>query len=1028
MAEIINGVPIGDLPGIESVPDDSMLVVEFLGKAYSMPGAVLRQMIQDVLDSMGDSVDDVTEARLTTAIETVLSSGKYSGVSPIVEVTKQEDETFVLHVVDAFGIKDYPIKVKVPDLSNGGNVMVELSGDPTNGYSVTMDGEAVTGDTLDKMAKEGSNIIGVVSSSLGFTLPNGFPNYVQEGTIFQYGNAVASRDPETFENPVGHKFEFHMRVNDVDYGLFYEEEQWKGVAVSAFLTLLLTEDDGAPYFSYNGQLLNSWYLSEILYMASITNRPVFCYQKDMRFYTEDGAAIIPQQYTAFTLTLTAAGDYVFSCEQDGYKYTLEVSGWGEYAPTAEKTIAYRTAESKADDLKAEDGTLFLLSAGEPIGAGVSIPTGDNNVFIGNYDTVTFSAIKIAHRTGKVCFLNNEGLMLPLLSLSDTEAIFVREINENTDYRVTITADGGKSFTMQDKNISDVYVSGLFSAKYADIKAAYEAGKACFVTYGALLCPLTVLDEEKAEFVGMLTPHIGMKGILYADGTYNFQYVHSNAVQTVEQTLTDDQKAQARTNIGAEKAGTAAQAIDNLRAVTYKVEQGLTNAEKYVARDNIGALSYEPHYLPAEKRNQALANISALSYETQSLTDDQKAQARANIGAAAVSSAGGAIGSSNAVSYEAQSLTEEQKSQARTNIDAEKKGAAAALKTVKYEAQSLTEEQKILARLNIGAVSNWRDLPHKPIFTETGDTLYWDGNTKGTVNAVFTADGMTRTMYKVSDHVLSVADLEQGYTLRNFYNGMRVHNYESFTDNTAVDGTIVLGIGDNAVVAQEKNAYNVPAGIYFPDYMRSLTVNGYNQFTREVLDSTYVPISEISDILKIVSYGAQSISLEARAQARTNIGAEEAGAAAQAIANLKAVTYKAVQGLTNTEKFLARENIGALSYEPHYLPAEKRNQALANISALSYETQTLTNDQKAQARTNIGALSTGDFVRTALPTPAESYRGQMLIVPTETEDLVYICLKKNGSYVWKRISETMFESVKAICGTVLCGHSISGGES
>ena len=31
MAEITNGVPIGDLPGIESVPDDSMLVVEFLG-------------------------------------------------------------------------------------------------------------------------------------------------------------------------------------------------------------------------------------------------------------------------------------------------------------------------------------------------------------------------------------------------------------------------------------------------------------------------------------------------------------------------------------------------------------------------------------------------------------------------------------------------------------------------------------------------------------------------------------------------------------------------------------------------------------------------------------------------------------------------------------------------------------------------------------------------------------------------------------------------------------------------------------
>ena len=97
MAEIINGVPIGDLPGIESVPDDSMLVVEFLGKAYHMPGAVLRQMIQDVLDSMGDSVDDVTEARLTTAIETVLASGKYNGVSPSVEVLDEEGNPTSFH-------------------------------------------------------------------------------------------------------------------------------------------------------------------------------------------------------------------------------------------------------------------------------------------------------------------------------------------------------------------------------------------------------------------------------------------------------------------------------------------------------------------------------------------------------------------------------------------------------------------------------------------------------------------------------------------------------------------------------------------------------------------------------------------------------------------------------------------------------------------------------------------------------------------------------------------------------------------
>ena len=112
MAEIINGVPIGDLPGIESVPDDSMLVVEFLGKAYSMPGLVLRKVFQDILDAMGDSVDSVTEARLTAAIESVLANGNHNGISPIVEVVETQGGNAALRVTDASGVKDYPIEVK----------------------------------------------------------------------------------------------------------------------------------------------------------------------------------------------------------------------------------------------------------------------------------------------------------------------------------------------------------------------------------------------------------------------------------------------------------------------------------------------------------------------------------------------------------------------------------------------------------------------------------------------------------------------------------------------------------------------------------------------------------------------------------------------------------------------------------------------------------------------------------------------------------------------------------------------------
>lgn len=578
MADEMRGVPIGDLPGIESVPDDSLLVVEFLGKAYRMPGAVLRQLFQDILDAMGSSVDDVTDARLTAAIETVLSSGKYNGVSPVVEFTTDKNGNSVLHVVDAFGIKDYPVEVKgatdavqyVPQEltkaqkkqarenigATGGNwnvndpdadgyiegrthwkegsdtaieevipettlefkeninfayvnkvaeqealqsnrvygvmyngvrydcvgkessdgvfvgngsllgidnledtgepfciltftstiymvfkhstvaetvtiyvaeiegwtyypfeegylpevaqnavryakqslsdaakvqarknieasVVVSLSGNPVIGYTATLDGNAITGDKLDKMAQTGANVIGVAASGLRFRMPSNQALYeVAAGTVFRYENAVASRNPEILEDLTAHWFEFHARVNDVDYGIRYEADgEWQGYAVSSFLTFVLTEVDGEPSFSHNGQILPRWAVLELLNMASYTNRPVFCYQKNMRFYKDDGTAIIPAMYTPFSLMLSSAGEHIFSCEQDGYKYTYKVEqdttrSTGA-SPTAEKTVAYKTAESKADDLELEEGSLFLLSAGERISPdGVTLPAGN----------------------------------------------------------------------------------------------------------------------------------------------------------------------------------------------------------------------------------------------------------------------------------------------------------------------------------------------------------------------------------------------------------------------------------------------------------------------------------------------------------------------------------------------------------------------------------------------------------------------------------------------------------------------------
>lgn len=572
--ENIKGVPIGELPEMESVPEDSLLVAEFLGKAYSLAGSVFRKLIEEVLEAMGSDIDDVTEARLTAAIESVLASGKYNGFSPIVEVTTDEAGKSTLHVVDASGIKDYPVEVKgasnavqyvkqvltdkqkaqarenigvvpsdwsvndpsvpgyvqdrthwkeltgwsgelVPEtaiefsgstnvvtlgnvaergIQNGqiytvtwngtdydtvgkdsgdgmyiGNgkimdpyglmglpdtgepfcihaltetvhtlykrdktaetvtilvtarrgtiyhpfeagylpeeaqnvvryvpqelsaaakvqvrknieasVVVELSGGPGGGYTAILDGKEITGEELDKMASTGANVIGIASTRLGFTLPHGgVENVIAEGTVFRYENAVASRNPEILEDLSSHWFEFHVRINDVDYGVCYEPDgKWKGYAVSSFLTFVLTEANGQPSISHNGEIRPNWAVIELLNMASYTNRPVFCYQNNMRFYKADGTVIVPAMYTPFSLMLSGAGEHIFFCEQDGYKYTFKVEQSTARsvgtAPTAEKTVAYKTAESKADNVEVEDGSLFLLSAGERISDGVPI--------------------------------------------------------------------------------------------------------------------------------------------------------------------------------------------------------------------------------------------------------------------------------------------------------------------------------------------------------------------------------------------------------------------------------------------------------------------------------------------------------------------------------------------------------------------------------------------------------------------------------------------------------------------------------
>ena len=167
---------------------------------------------------------------------------------------------------------------------------------------------------------------------------------------------------------------------------------------------------------------------------------------------------------------------------------------------------------------------------------------------------------------------------------------------------------------------------------------------------------------------------------------------SDVLRYSAQSLTDEQKLQARTNQGTASSealvGVAGRVniLEN-SSVSYAAQQQLTATQQTTARGNIGAAP----------------SVGVVMYNTaQTLDDSYKAQARQNIGAIAASDVPVVTG---AVVYnEAQSLTGAQKLQARNNIN-----AAVSASYLRYDAQSLTASQKQQARANIG-VSGAEDQP------------------------------------------------------------------------------------------------------------------------------------------------------------------------------------------------------------------------------------------------------------------------------------------------------------------------------
>lgn len=140
--------------------------------------------------------------------------------------------------------------------------------------------------------------------------------------------------------------------------------------------------------------------------------------------------------------------------------------------------------------------------------------------------------------------------------------------------------------------------------------------------------------------------------------------------------------------------------------------------------------------------------------------------------------------------------------------------------------------------------------HSYIVTEDGDTLTWDGNTKGMAN-------VGETFYKVSDAVPTLAELSAGGTFVaiNGVGDIVTSSFSSddifvrddalFVGDSVLPGAIVIDEVAAAVNQVEKGTYfvavpEVPGVIDVSFRTVSLTINGYTGFGSEKLDPKYLP--------------------------------------------------------------------------------------------------------------------------------------------------------------------------------------------
>lgn len=249
-------------------------------------------------------------------------------------------------------------------------------------YSVFLNGEPVTGAALDEMYRTGAVIYGFLNGYMDLYNAEGIRMGVSiSGEVFQYRAADVPGRSFTDWPP----FMFHTYYRGRDIMIAYVDDKWVSKSKPKHTVVELDVDylTKAPLIYINDECINKAPYYDPVYlknyiMSSIRHSDtIICRQLGMSFSLPDGTTVVPPLYTPFSVRFTDAYEPYFYAEQDGYIYSVTNEYPNGFVAKAEKTRAYKAAESKADNLEVDDGSLFLLSGTERISDGIPISGGVN---------------------------------------------------------------------------------------------------------------------------------------------------------------------------------------------------------------------------------------------------------------------------------------------------------------------------------------------------------------------------------------------------------------------------------------------------------------------------------------------------------------------------------------------------------------------------------------------------------------------------------------------------------------------------